>query len=137
MLCVCLFVYAHLSITTDCFFFVYHEWFTGDEALVISTALSRSVFSGKSGFMETYRKELLEHLKDDPMMQDTYDSGTADGSRLSAPAIIADYPSFSSCKHICDIGGGLGSFLHAILNYYSFRIKGTNFDLPDVIENSK
>ncbi len=111
--------------------------YSGDEAMVISTSLSHSIFSGNSGFKETYRVELLEHLKNDPVFQDVYGAGMADSSRLHAPAIIADYPPFSSCKHICDIGGGVGSFLYAILEYYSFGVKGTNFDLPDVIEGAK
>lgn len=111
--------------------------YSGDEALVISTSLSHSVFSGNSGFKETYRVELLEHLGNDPMFREVYDAGLGDSSRLNAPAIIADYPPFSSCKHICDIGGGVGSFLHAILDYYSFGMKGTNFDLPEVIEASR
>lgn len=85
----------------------------------------------------TYRKELQEHKKEDPHFEVVHDAGTADGSRLHAPAIIADYPSFAQCRHICDIGGGLGSFLYSILKYYSFGIKATNFDLPDVIKNSE
>jgi hypothetical protein len=111
--------------------------FSGDESLIISTALSRSIHSGNSGFKEVYRKELLEHLKTDNLLRTIYDAGTADSSRLHAPAIIADYPPFGYCQHICDIGGGLGSFLYAVMNYYDFKIKGTNFDLPDVIANSK
>ena len=109
----------------------------GDESLIISTALSRSIYSGKSGFKEVYRKELLEHLKTDSLLQDLHDAGMADTSRLHAPAIIADYPYFGTCNHVCDIGGGLGSFLYAVLKYYDFKMKATNFDLPDVIENSK
>ena len=115
----------------------YVRLYSGDEAMIISTALSRSVFTGNSGFKETYRVELLQHLKDDPMFQEVHDRGLADGARLWAPAIIADYPPFSSCKHICDIGGGVGSFLLSILEYYSYSIRGTTFDLPDVIENAK
>ncbi|KAL5457314.1 hypothetical protein EMCRGX_G034562 [Ephydatia muelleri] len=111
--------------------------YSGDEALVISTALSRSIFSGESGFKETYRRELLDYLQVDISLQEIYDAGVADDARLTAPAIIADYPSFSSCKHICDIGGGLGSFLQQILAYYSFGIKGTNFDLPEVIRSAR
>ena len=111
--------------------------YSGDEALVISTALSRSIFSGESGFKETYRRELLDYLQVDISLQEIYDAGVADDARLTAPAIIADYPSFSSCKHICDIGGGLGSFLQQVLEYYSFGIKGTNFDLPEVIRSAK
>lgn len=111
--------------------------YAGDESLVISTALSRSIFSGKSGFKETYRTEVLEHLKNDPVFQEVHDKGLADGSRLHAPAIISDYPPFTSCKHICDIGGGVGSFLHELLTYYAHGIEGTNFDLPDVIANAR
>ena len=109
----------------------------GDESLIISTALSRSLYTGNSGFKEVYRKELLEHLKTDPLLQDLHDAGMADTSRLNAPAIISDYPYLGSCSHICDIGGGLGSFLYAVLSHYDFKMKGTNFDLPDVIDNSK
>ena len=111
--------------------------YSGDEALIISTALSRSIFSGNSGFKETYRNELLQQLKLDSQLQGIYDQGVADASKLHAPAIIADYPAFASCKHICDIGGGIGSFLYAILKYYSHNIKGTNFDLPDVIASAR
>lgn len=39
--------------------------YSGDEALIVSTALSRSMYSGKSGFMETYREELAEYLPKD------------------------------------------------------------------------
>lgn len=115
----------------------YVKLFSGDEALVISTALSRSIYSGASGFKEIYREELLEHQKKDSLFQKVYDSGIADSAKLHAPAIIADYPSFAYCKHICDIGGGVGSFLSSVLEYYHNDIRGTNFDLPDVIENAK
>lgn len=111
--------------------------YAGDESLVISTALSRSIFSGKSGFRETYRTSLLEHLKDDAVFQDVHDEGQGDSARLHAPAIIADYTPFSSCKHICDIGGGVGTFLHEVLTYYAYGIQGTNFDLSDVIANAR
>ena len=111
--------------------------FSGDEALIISTALSRSIFSGVSGFKETYRTELLEHMKVDPLFQQIYGAGMAESSRLHAPALITDYPPFSSCKHICDMGGGVGSFLYSVLEHYSFAIKGTNLDLPDVIEDAR
>ena len=111
--------------------------YSGDEALVISTSLSRSIFSGESGFKVSYRTELLEHLKQDEYFRDIYDAGLGDSSKLHAQAIIADYPPFSSCRHICDIGGGVGRFLYEVLQYYSHGTQGTNFDLPDVIKNSK
>lgn len=111
--------------------------YSGDEALVISTSLSRSIFTGESGFKVSYRTELLEHLKEDEYFRDVYDAGLGDSSKLYAPAIISDYPPFSSCKHICDIGGGGGRFLYEVLQHYSHGIQGTNFDLPDVIQNSK
>lgn len=111
--------------------------YSGDEALVISTSLSRSIFSGESGFKVTYRTELQDHLKEDQYFRDVYDAGLGDGSKLHALAIIADYPLFASCRHICDIGGGVGRFLYEVLQYYLHGMNGTNFDLPDVIFNSK
>lgn len=111
--------------------------YSGDEALVISTSLSRSIFSGESGFKVSYRTELLEHLKEDQYFRGIYDAGLGDSAKIHAPAIIADYPLFGSCKHVCDIGGGVGRFLYELLQYYSHRIQGTNFDLPDVIQNSR
>uniref|UniRef100_A0A1X7SXI2 O-methyltransferase C-terminal domain-containing protein n=1 Tax=Amphimedon queenslandica TaxID=400682 RepID=A0A1X7SXI2_AMPQE len=66
-----------------------------------------------------------------------HDAEMADTSRLNTPTIIADYPYLRSCSHICDIGGGLGSFLYAVLNHYDFKMKGTNVDLPDVTDDSK
>jgi len=115
----------------------YVQMIAGDEAFIIATALSRSIFTGNSGFKETYREELLDHLKSDPPFQEIFDRGMADNARLVAPAIIADYPSFGSCKHICDIGGGVGSFLYSVLEYYTYGIKGTVFDLTDVIDGAK
>jgi hypothetical protein len=111
--------------------------YSGDEALIVSTALSRSMFSGLSGFKETFREELAEYLPKDEQLREIFSLGLTDLSRLHAPAIIADYPSFSSCHHICDIGGGVGSFIYDLLNYYSFDIKGTNFDLPHVIDTGR
>ena len=115
----------------------YVQMVAGDEAFIIATALSRSVFTGNSGFKETYREELLQHMISDPPFHEIFDKGMADNARLVAPAIIADYPPFGSCKHICDIGGGVGSFLYSVLEYYSYGIKGTVFDLPDVIDGAK
>jgi len=111
--------------------------YSGDESLVISTSLSRSIFTGESGFKVSYRTELLEHLKEDNYFRKIYDAGLGDSSKLHAPAIIADYPLFGSCKHVCDIGGGVGRFLYEVLRYYSHGLQGTNFDLPDVISNAK
>ena len=31
----------------------------------------------------------------------------------------------------------MGSFIYDLLNYYSFDIKGTNFDLPHVIDTGR
>ena len=44
--------------------------YSGDEALIVSTALSRSMFSGLSGFKETYREELAEYLPKDEQLRE-------------------------------------------------------------------
>ena len=113
------------------------QMIAGDEAFVVANALSRSIFTGVSGFKETYRVELLQQMQKDHIFRDVFDKGQGDISRLVAPALIADYPPFGTCKHICDIGGGVGSFLHQVLMYYHFAMKGTLFDLPAVTGHAK
>ena len=115
----------------------YIQMMAGDEAFVIATSLTRSVFTGNSGFKETYRVEMLEQFKKDPVFQEIFDRGQGDASRLYAPALIADYPLFASCKHICDIGGGVGSFLYQLLDHYNFVMTGVLFDLPDVTHHAR
>lgn len=115
----------------------YVKMAAGDEAIVIAASLTHSIFTGASGFKETYRVELLEQLEKDPVFRDVFDRGQADSSRLVAPALIADYPLFGSCKHICDLGGGVGSFLFQVLQHYEFGMKGTIFELPKVAENAR
>ena len=44
--------------------------YSGDEALIVSTALSRSMFSGLSGFKETYREELADYLPKDEQLRE-------------------------------------------------------------------
>lgn len=44
--------------------------YSGDEALIVSTALSRSMFSGLSGFKETYKEELAEYLPKDEQLRE-------------------------------------------------------------------
>ena len=44
--------------------------YSGDEALIVSTALSRSMFSGLSGFKETFREELAEYLPKDEQLRE-------------------------------------------------------------------
>lgn len=46
--------------------------YSGDEALIVSTALSRSMFSGQSGFKETFREELLEYLPKDEQLHEVW-----------------------------------------------------------------
>ena len=115
----------------------YVQMAAGDEATVIAVSLTHSIFTGASGFKETYRVELLEQLEKDPVFREIFDRGQADSARLVAPALIADYPPFGSCKHICDLGGGVGSFLLQVLQHYGFAMKGTVFELPKVVENAK
>ena len=46
--------------------------YSGDEALIVSTALSRSMLTGRSGFKETYQEELMDYLKKDTQLQEVY-----------------------------------------------------------------
>lgn len=44
--------------------------YSGDEALIVSTALSRSMFSGLSGFKEAFREDLADYLPKDEQLRE-------------------------------------------------------------------
>jgi 16S rRNA G1207 methylase RsmC len=56
-------------------------------------------------------------------------------SKMQVAAILSVFD-FGKFKHIVDIGGGTGLILSTILSKYK-KIKGTLFDLPHVVDNSK
>ncbi len=91
--------------------------------------------SGKGSAELLFENGLFERINESSELNESFIRAMASTSMMQAAAILPVF-SFSSYKNIIDIGGGQGFLLTAILLKYK-HLKGTVFDLPPVVNNSK
>jgi hypothetical protein len=78
---------------------------------------------------------LWDHLVVHPEMASIFNAGMAAKARGQVAGVLASYD-FSRFRSICDIGGGHGHLLRAILSNMNGG-HGVLFDLPHVIEEAR
>jgi hypothetical protein len=93
-----------------------------------------AVKTGKSGFHIAHGKPVFDYLAEHPQDEAIFGGGMVSMTELDAPAFVRgfDYSRFST---LCDVGGGRGTLLAAILSQNP-RLRGTLFDSPSVIAAS-
>jgi O-methyltransferase/methyltransferase family protein len=79
-------------------------------------------------FGRPFWAQLTEHDLDAGAV---FDAAMADASRLQADLVTHEHD-FSSCRAVCDVGGGTGTLLAGILAAKP-QLHGTLFDLPAVV----
>ncbi len=95
-----------------------HSVRTGDAAAAVA-------------FGRPFWAQLTEH---DRAAGALFDAAMADASRLQA-GLLTRHHDFSGCREVCDVGGGTGSLLAAVLAGHP-RVHGTLFDLPAVVAHA-
>lgn len=93
--------------------------------------LPTSVRTGGSGTEAAFGMEYFELMQQRPETGEVFDAAMAAASRFTAPFVCAGYD-FAAFTRVCDVGGGTGTLLGAILAANS-GLRGVVFDLPDVI----
>jgi C-methyltransferase len=93
-----------------------------------------AVKTGESGFQTAHGKPVFDWLAEHPEDEAIFGGGMLALTELDAPAFVRgfDYSRFST---ICDVGGGQGTLLAAILSLNP-HLRGTLFDAASVIEAS-
>ncbi|MBB64643.1 MAG: hypothetical protein CMO81_06220 [Waddliaceae bacterium] len=91
--------------------------------------------SGESPFELAHGTHLFDYLENNTEANTLFQDAMSHFERHSSKALI-DLYDFSSFKHITDLGGGNGSFLHSVLERYP-DLKALNFDLSHVIEKAR
>jgi C-methyltransferase len=93
-----------------------------------------AVRTGKNGFEIAHGKPVFEYLAEHPADEAVFQGGMVSMTELDAPAIVRgyDYSRFSS---ICDVGGGRGLLLAAVLSENP-ELKGVLLDVASVIATS-
>jgi hypothetical protein len=92
----------------------------------------RSVRDGESAATAAHGKPFFDWVHDDrPDAGATFDGAMRSLSSVAGPLVVraADLDGVAS---ICDVGGGTGRLLHALLDAAPLA-RGTVFDLPDVV----
>ncbi len=97
--------------------------------------LDYSVRTGKPALEQLTGKSFFEVYSNDPYYSEAFHSGMSGLSELHSFAVNTSYD-FSTCRRLCDIGGGYGHLLGTILEANP-TIEGVLFDIPDVINTAR
>ncbi|MEV6972751.1 ArsR family transcriptional regulator [Kitasatospora sp. NPDC093806] len=100
-------------------------------------ALDHSLATGKPGFEKVHGTALWPWLQRNPAAAATFNQAMTDFTDALAEALVAAYPEFAEAGTVCDLGGGQGTYLAAILRRYPALGRGVLADLPGVIEQAR
>jgi SAM-dependent methyltransferase len=97
--------------------------------------LEHSVRTGRSGFVRATGRSVFEFLRDHPGEAAVFHAFQAEVARRNLPALLAAgcLPRSGS---VVDVGGGGGALLAAMLRTAP-GLRGTLFDLPEVIDRAR
>lgn len=96
--------------------------------------LKEVVTTGESTFKKHTGMDVFEYMETNPHNNEVYNKAMTNSSLLVSKAILSEY-NFGAYNCIVDIGGGEGILLAMILKKYT-NLRGINFDLPHVVEQS-
>jgi precorrin-6B methylase 2 len=97
--------------------------------------LLETLQTGTTAFDHLYGTNLFQYLHSKPEVARTFDEAMTGLAEFLYPKLLATYD-FSSCKQLVDVGGGCGTLMGLILAANP-SLKGTLFDQPDVVPQSK
>ncbi|KAF8044022.1 hypothetical protein BT93_A2105 [Corymbia citriodora subsp. variegata] len=97
--------------------------------------LKDAILEGGIPFDKARRMNLFEYLGTDPRYNRIFNQAMSDHSTITMKKVLEMYNGFEGLKTVVDVGGGTGAVPSMIIAKYP-SIKGINFDLPHVIEDS-
>lgn len=110
--------------------------FFGDESVMRAwSRLPLTLQDGKPAFQEVNGKLAWEWMAGDRSMQAAFAEGMSSMTEVVAPAIAAAYP-FGEVKTVCDVGGGVGIVLAAVLRRHP-HLRGILFDSESMLGEAK
>lgn len=97
--------------------------------------LKDAILEGELPFYKAHGMQAIEYVGKDARFSNVFKGSMKDFNPLLIMKILETYKGFEGLKSLVDAGGGDGSILKMILSKYP-TIKGVNFDLASVIEES-
>lgn len=98
--------------------------------------IAHTVRTGEGAFKHVFGNEnIFELMQANLPEAQAFNGAMTNLSALGAQAVLASYD-FSGIRRLCDVGGGHGFLLNAILQANP-HLKGVLFDLPEVVAGAK
>ena len=97
--------------------------------------LTYCVQNNKQALEHLYGQSTVDYIFKDPERGENFHESMTNLSMMDSPAVAASY-SFEGINSIVDVAGGLGLLLATILQRNP-RMKGTLYEIPQVIEGAK
>ena len=111
------------------------EFFGHEPVMRAWARLPETLQDGKQAFKEVHGHLAWDWMAADPAVQAAFAEGMSSMTEVVAPAIAAAYP-FDEVKTVCDVGGGVGIVLTAVLRKYP-HLRGILFDSPSMLGEAK
>jgi hypothetical protein len=99
--------------------------------------LDESVATGAPAFDKSYGTSLWAWFAQNPGSAGLFNDAMTEFSDAFSAQLVGAYPEFGEARVVADLGGGLGSYLAAILASYPAIAQGVLVDLPRVIEQAR
>jgi hypothetical protein len=97
--------------------------------------LSERIATGRTGPWIAYGMTFFDYLAQHPDEAESFNRMMIATGAAEPPAVASAYD-FSWAHDIVDVGGGIGTFLLAVLDEYP-HLGGVVFDLPEVVEHAR
>ncbi|XP_028060140.1 xanthohumol 4-O-methyltransferase-like [Camellia sinensis] len=92
-----------------------------------------SIQEGGNAFHMAHEGELWDFASIDPELNKVFNDGMECTAKITIKALISEYKhGFDYIGSLVDVAGGIGASIVEIVKAYA-HIKGTNFDLPQVV----
>ncbi|KAM3298391.1 hypothetical protein ACQJBY_040051 [Aegilops geniculata] len=97
--------------------------------------MKKAVLEGGSPFNMAYGMSWYDYAGTDPRFNRLFNEAMRHHSVIITKKLLELYTGFEGVGTLVDVGGGIGTTVHAITSKYP-SIKGINFDLPHVISEA-
>jgi hypothetical protein len=111
------------------------EFFGYEQVMRAWARLPETLRDGKQAFKEVHGHIAWDWIARDSAVQAAFAEGMSSMTEVVAPAIAAAYP-FDEVKTVCDVGGGMGIVLAAVLRRYP-HLRGILFDSESMLGEAK
>jgi len=109
--------------------------FYGEDINKSWSEIFSSIQTGTPAFDLSFKKPVFRYFKENPDRASLFQQAMKEKSKAVIASSLSTYD-FGKFAAVCDVGGGYGQFIGALLQKHT-HLSGTVFELPEVVEKIK